>query len=107
MGERTPGPWVVEEPTLWIVATNVPKGRMHVADIRGWGYLTGKGDGALGMSYDDAFEIQKANAAFIVKAGNSHDDLITALRRIVSLDKENAARYAQSIAREALAKVQS
>ena len=42
--------------------------------MRGWGYLTGKGHGALALPEDDAIDIQRANAAFIVKAVNAHDD---------------------------------
>lgn len=56
------------------------------------------------IAYTTSGANEKINAALIVKAVSSHDALIAALRRIVSLDKENAARYAQSIAREALAK---
>lgn len=40
----------------------------------------------------------------IVNACNGHDDLITALRRIVSLEEKNVTKYAQAIAREVLAK---
>lgn len=35
-------------------------------------------------------------------ACNSHADLVTALRRIVSLDEKNVPKYAQGIARAAL-----
>ncbi len=72
MSEHTPTPWRMD-PTLHdIYADNVPKGPMKVADIRGWGYLTGKGHGALGLSYDEGVAVQAANAAFIVKAVNNH-----------------------------------
>lgn len=49
----------------------------------------------------------KVDRAFIVKACNAHDALVTALRRITSLEEKNVTKYAQDIAREALAKVQS
>lgn len=62
MTEHTPTPWRVDEPGLWIVADNVPKGPMHIADVRGWGYLTGTGHGALGLKAGDALAIQRANA---------------------------------------------
>ncbi len=42
--------------------------QMTVADVRGWGYLTGKGHGALGLPEHEAVAIQEANAALIVAA---------------------------------------
>lgn len=70
MGERThtPGPWSIDKHTLWIVARDTPKSQMHVADIRGWGYLTGKGHGALGLDVEEAKAIQDANARLIAAA---------------------------------------
>jgi len=92
MSEHTPTPWRMD-PTLHdIYADNVPKGPMKVADIRGWGYLTGKGHGALGLSYDEGVAVQAANAAFIVKAVNNHDALVKALvgaQRIIERDFPN------------------
>jgi hypothetical protein len=35
-------------------------GNHRVLDVRGWGYLTGKGVGALGMADDEAEDAQKA-----------------------------------------------
>lgn len=35
-------------------------------DIRGWGYFTGNGHGALGMSHEAAADQQKANGDFVV-----------------------------------------
>lgn len=88
MSEHTPTPWKVYDDTdphhVKILGRHQDIGNAHIADV-----------------------LFPENAAFIVKAANNHDDLITALRRIVSLDKENAARYAQSIASEAIAKVSS
>lgn len=46
-------------------------------------------------------------ASLIVKATNGHADLLTALRRIVSLDEKNVTKFAQDIAREALAPLPS
>lgn len=80
MTDHTSTPWRVDEPGLWIVADNVPKGPMHVADVRGWGYLTGAGYGALGLKSGDALAIQRANAAFIVRAVNAHNALVDALK---------------------------
>ena len=65
---HTPGPWRIKKYSNEIVADNVPKGPMHVADVRGWGYLTGEGHGALGLGHDEAIAIQTANARLIAAA---------------------------------------
>jgi len=59
----TPGPWTSNHPAQWIMA-----GDMHVAGVRGWGYLTGDGHGALGLTQDEAIVIQDANRHFIAAA---------------------------------------
>lgn len=64
----TPGPWVSNEPYSPMVTAENPygKGLMHIADIRGWGHLTGKG--ACALTDEKASEIQAANSEFIVSA---------------------------------------
>ncbi|MDB5607750.1 MAG: hypothetical protein JWP25_4650 [Bradyrhizobium sp.] len=79
MTDHFPPPWRVCPYALHIYADNVPKGPARVADLRGWGYLTGKGHGALGLSDDEGIKVQKANAELIVKAVNSHGPLVKAL----------------------------
>jgi hypothetical protein len=56
-------------------------GHAHVFDIRGWGYLTGKGGGALGLSEEQAIEAQKAIEAYVVAAWNAVPELIALARR--------------------------
>jgi hypothetical protein len=63
------GPFRVMEDTLWIVGTDAYGGMCHVADIRGWGYLTGGGQ-ALDLHHDVAFAAQERAAHFIVDAMN-------------------------------------
>lgn len=63
----TLGPWERDSYSLRINAVDVPKGPMHIADIRGWGYLTGKGH-ALALPDEEAIAIQRANAEFIAAA---------------------------------------
>jgi hypothetical protein len=53
----------------------------HILDIRGWGYLTGKGGGALGLSEEQAIEAQKAIEAYVVAAWNAVPELIALARR--------------------------
>jgi hypothetical protein len=56
-------------------------GGAHVLDIRGWGYLTGKGGGALGLCEEQAIEAQKAIEAYVVAAWNAVPELIALARR--------------------------
>lgn len=85
MAEHFPAPWHVDPLTASIYATDVPKGPARVADMRGWGYLTGKGHGALALSQDEAIDIQRANAAFLVKAVNNHDALVKHLHHLATV----------------------
>jgi len=65
------GPFYVDPNTLKICGTDEFGGRCHVADIRGWGYLTGQGQ-ALAMSSDEAVDAQRKTAEFIVAAMNAY-----------------------------------
>lgn len=55
----------------WFYIEHPDKGWSHIADIRGWGFLTGGGNGALGLSDDEAKAIQDAIANEIVKLWNA------------------------------------
>ena len=57
----TPGPW--EQDKGLEVYTHDRRGYFKLADIRGWGHLTGQG--ALALPRDEAIAIQTANAEFI------------------------------------------
>ena len=50
--------------------------------VRGWGYLTGKGHGALGLSNEQATAIQKANAEFVTNARTDIPLLISEIKRL-------------------------
>lgn len=69
-----------------------------VADVRGWGYLTGKGDGALGLSEADGAKAQRELMHAIVAAVNALPELIAlreTLRDVVDwYDKEHPMRQA-------------
>lgn len=55
----------------WFYIEHPEKGWSHIADIRGWGFLTGGGTGALGLSDDEGKAIQDAIANEIVELWNS------------------------------------
>lgn len=65
---HTMGPWAYDPRSGWISADNCcHRGSMHVADIRGWGHLTGGGM-AHALPPKEAKEIQDANAKLICAA---------------------------------------
>jgi hypothetical protein len=57
-----------------------------IADVRGWGYLTGKGDGALGLSDDEALKVQREVMALICAAINALEELVAMGRRVAELE---------------------
>lgn len=85
MSAHTRGPWAVGYEALDVMAPNVERGPMKVCDIRGWGYLTGKGHGALGLPKAEAKAIQEANAALIAAA----PCLLKALRKAANFIRCN------------------
>ncbi len=92
----TAGPWVDVGDRGWEVrAANV---QMRVCDIRGWGYLTGKG--SLGLSDDEAIGIQKANARLIAAAPDLVREVIALRARVEVLEDGLGGCEAYFIARE-------
>lgn len=63
------GPFYVQDDTLWICGTDEFGDMCHVADVRGWGYLTGRGQ-ALALPAAEAFAAQQKTAEWIVAAMN-------------------------------------
>jgi hypothetical protein len=80
----TPGPWVqMEANPTWIEApSHCERGAMHIADVRGWGHLTGGGHGAHGMGFAEARAIQDANGAFISHAPTDIAALLEEVKRL-------------------------
>lgn len=67
---RTPGPWILQD---------------YDEDEQGWGILTQRGIDGYMVAYVPrwpfaAYERDEDNAAFIVRACNSHDKLVEACR---------------------------
>lgn len=85
----TPGPWDSNEPYSPMVTAKNPYGHdvMHIADIRGWGHLTGKG--ACALTEEKACEIQAANSAFIAAARTALPELLDALEASMKRETEN------------------
>lgn len=65
---HSPGPWTFDHTGGGQVRATDDKGSFPVCDIRGWGHLTGKGHGALGLTDAEAIAIQAANARLIAAA---------------------------------------
>lgn len=80
MSWHTPGPWRADDYGNVFADDD----QMHVAEVRGWGRLTGTG-GGLGLSYEYAEAIQNANALLIAAA----PDLLTALAHICEMQARN------------------
>lgn len=99
MSEHFPRPWAIDSHALSIYSAETKKGIARVADLRGWGYLTGKGHGALGLSNDDGIAAQRANAELIVKAVNAHDVLVTALLEIAAFPEGPQSQIAKDALR--------
>lgn len=69
MSKHTPGKWEYNCHGAHVVSDNpYGKGYMIVADVRGWGHLTGTGCGACKMHPEDAEDIQNANGRLIAAA---------------------------------------
>lgn len=61
---------------LQIWADGQKGGPTHVLDVRGWGYLTGRGHGALGLTEDEGIAAQRAVQAYVVASWNALPALI-------------------------------
>jgi len=103
MAKHIPGPWKVGYRLMNVVATNAKiGGDAPICDIRGWGYLTGKGHGALGLDQNEAEAIQTANANLIAAAPDMLEALKACAENLASLGWHPA----EQVARAAIAKAE-
>lgn len=99
-GDHTPGPWKPEFIGSPRVLATDTKGDFPICDIRGWGHLTGKGHGALGLSNSEAAAIQDANARLVAAA----PDLLEFARWVEARGGDNNQMEIFKRARAAIAK---
>ena len=65
------GPFSILKGTSWIVGKDHHGEPCHVLDQRGWGYLTGKGQSALGLDNATASAMQAETQQWVVDAMNA------------------------------------
>jgi len=99
--EPLPGPWTVGFRALNVFAPSEKGGVTNVCDIRGWGYLTGKGHGALSLPQEEAEAIQWATARLIAAA----PEMLKVIQFLIQNDDAQVySREAFQAAREIVAK---
>lgn len=87
------GEWTHDEygvRQIW--AKSIKGGDTHIADVRGWGYFTGMGHGALGLTEDEGIEAQRQIGQFIAAANPA------TIKALIAELKEARAFAAEEIA---------
>lgn len=100
MSDFTPGPWKAE--TEYECAVYAHNNQMKIADIRGYGYLTGKGLGGIGLPDEEAKKIQDANARLIAAAPEMRYLLAIAATSIKELSQNLAVRHKNAAIKAAI-----
>lgn len=77
---------------IW--ANSLKGGNAHIADVRGWGYFTGVGHGALGLTEDEGIEAQRQIGQFIATADPA---TVKALIAELKEAKEHLARCVELV----------
>jgi hypothetical protein len=94
--------WFASVIGLRVNATNAKiGGETPICDIRGWGYLTGQGHGALGLSEKEAIAVQRAIADYIASANPATMLALVAHIRKLAADKERYRDLAERNAERA------
>lgn len=84
---NTPTPWVIErnEKSAWIIILGTRQdGDNRPSDGNGYLFHLNCAEHPDAVMFSPFLPEQEANAAFIVRAVNTHDDLVAALRRVQS-----------------------
>ena len=97
---RTPGPW---KPLSGYQLRGKYAGCIGIAHVDGYG----QSGQPFVLLPPGAHDIQEANAHFIVRACNAHDDLVGTLREIMNCSGPTGIRTARALARIALAKIEA
>lgn len=90
-------PWSVGPHGTDIWCPSLRGGETKPIDIRGWGYLTGQGHGALGLTEQEAFAVQRNLAERIVRAVNDDGTLRTKLSTVEAETIERCAKVAHLV----------
>lgn len=93
------GPFSHMKGSSWVCGVDAFGGQCHLLDVRGWGYLTGRGT-ALALPDDVAMRAQKETAEWVVEALNAawnrRADLSTQAAAIESAFKDGCT-YAKNV----------
>ena len=86
MSKFTGGEWVADDRGEYVFI-RIPEGLDPLVQIRGWSYLTDAANG-LGLTPEEAIEVQKANARLIAAAPKMYERL-KLLARLISRQAQN------------------
>lgn len=84
MSDHLNTPWTYSDMGQKVFGKDGEGGDVLIADVRGWGYLTGQGTGALGLSHEEATAIQDKRGKLLAAA----PDLLKALRLMLGVFDE-------------------
>jgi hypothetical protein len=96
--EATPGPWNIDSHALGIWCPSEKGGETKIFDIRGWGYFTGRGHGALALSAEEGKRRQTANGDFVAHARTDIPALLAEVKRLRARE-EKLSRTIQEFGR--------
>ena len=94
MSKFTQGKWKADDFAIYIFSEDE---KMTIAQIRGWGYLTGKGSGGMGLSDEEAYSIQEANARLIAAAPEMYELLQDAAEELTFVESESSEELIEKI----------
>jgi uncharacterized protein (UPF0335 family) len=111
----TPGPWTVQhyphgDPYSIDCENAKIGGASKLFDVRGWGYFTGKGHGALGLTAAEGVALQEANSQLVCALRNAFPHLLARIERLeaeiadLRHDVERAVASASDLATELVRK---